>query len=112
MKKQTKADRVRALDNSGATAQQIADKAGCDISYVYMVRYMDKKKGKATAAPKRKPGRPRKVKFVPSLSLTQHLLDDMKAPPVPVVVPVQTRFSLKERFVILFTGRASAWTAR
>lgn len=108
MKKQTKAARVRELDRAGFTVKQIAAKAGCDTDYVYMVRYMDKKKAKA-GAPKRKPGRPKKVTGVNAPVLTQRMLDDVQHPPVPVVVP---RLTWKQRLAALFTGRTTAWTAR
>lgn len=108
--KQTKADRVRELDRAGFTVKQIAAKAGCDADYVYMVRYMDRKKVKAeptAAAPtpvKRGPGRPKgstnKVKRNSAgTGITTH--------PGPVIFePFKPApLTLKQRFMALFTGR-------
>lgn len=112
---QTKADRVRELDRAGFTVKQIAAKVGCDVDYVYMVRYMDRKKVKAepTAAvpAKRGRGRPKgstnKTKrssvgtgITTPAPTAPILFDATKNPPIPA-----PKLTMKQRFVALFTGR-------
>ena len=108
---QTKADRVRELDRAGFTVKQIAAKAGCDVDYVYMVRYMDKKKDKAepTAPVKRGPGRPKGSKnkrsnvgtgITTPAPTAPILFDATQNPPIPA-----PKLTMKQRFMALFTGR-------
>lgn len=106
--KQTKADRVRELDRAGFTVKQIAAKAGCDVDYVYMVRYMDRKKVKAEpTAPtptKRGPGRP---KGSMNKAKRSSVGTGITTAPGPVIFePFKPApLTLKQRFMALFTGR-------
>lgn len=110
---QTKADRVRELDRAGFTVKQIAAKVGCPVSYVYTVRYMDKKEAKAepTAPAKRGRGRPKgstnKAKrssvgtgITTPAPTAPTLFDATQNPPIPA-----PKLTMKQRFMALFTGR-------
>jgi hypothetical protein len=102
--KQTKADRVRELDRAGFTVKQIAAKVGCPVSYVYTVRYMDRKEAKAepTAPVKRGPGRPKGSK-----NKRSNVGTGITTAPGPVIFePFKPApLTLKQRFMALFTGR-------
>lgn len=107
-KKQSKAAQIRALLAQGKTPQEAAKSMGVKPQYVYSVQYYEKKKALA-AAPKRKPGRPKKVRFETapiSIDVTKEppyvgewtVTAKYDAPPVP-------RLTWRQRLRALFTGR-------
>lgn len=104
-KKQSKAAQIRALLAQGKTPQEAAKSMGVKPQYVYSVQYYERKKALA-AAPKRKPGRPKKVRVEAITPQEAEMLPvggwtltaKYDAPPVP-------RLTWRQRLRALFTGR-------
>src|SRR4030095_16746518 len=71
----SKSGRIRALLGSGMSASQIAKKVGATPALVYNVKAA---MGKAGGAPKRGPGRPRRVAATSGLDNIAGILDAVK----------------------------------
>lgn len=101
-KKQSKAAQIRALLAQGKTPQEVAKIVGVKTPYVYGVQYYERKRAQP-AAPKRKPGRPRKVRVE---AITPQEAETLPVGNWTITAKYdEPRLTWRQRLRALFTGR-------
>lgn len=100
MSKQSKAARIRKYLAQGKSAKEVAALVGVKPQYVHGVTYYEKKKA---LAPKRKPGRPRKVLVE---AITPKEAEMMPVGGWTLTAKYEApRLTWRQRMSALFTGR-------